>query len=339
MRLDDAAGELTKDSSNATAHTYQWDAEGRVSSVDNGATWGFTYNALGHRVQWTYSNGAGAYQQMFDPNGGWLGIYGALDVLRRGDGAYAWYNGTETYFNHINNLSSTKMMTNHAGAPVEDVLFYPWGQAWNTWGSGGYNFAELPYDDPTTNTNLATFRLQSPSLGRWLSPDPLGGDITNPQSLNLYPYVMNNPTSLVDPLGLQEECSQSNDPYDCCNDPNYIGAECGGPGWPPGFWPPINWGGFGGGGPTVSLPGGAGPSDAALGNEWVNTLPCLGPQATIDLAAALIGIVNGRFGTNIQNNSSQVYYANPTEGLTVVAMVQPGGIVPTNGIGDFGNTS
>jgi len=231
------------------------------------------------------------------------------------------------------------MMTNHAGAPVEDVLFYPWGQAWNTWGSGGYNFAELPYDDPTTNTNLATFRLQSPSLGRWLSPDPLGGDITNPQSLNLYPYVMNNPTSLVDPLGLQEECSQSNDPYDCCNDPNYIGAECGGPGWPPGFWPPINWGGFGGGGPTVSLPGGAGPSDAALGNEWVNTLPCLGPQATIDLAAALIGIVNGRFGTNIQNNSSQVYYANPTEGLTVVAMVQPGGIVPTNGIGDFGNTS
>jgi YD repeat-containing protein len=52
MRLDDAAGELTKDSSNATAHTYQWDAEGRVRSVDNGATWGFTYNALGHRVQW-----------------------------------------------------------------------------------------------------------------------------------------------------------------------------------------------------------------------------------------------------------------------------------------------
>src|SRR5208337_2283889 len=84
----DAAGELTKDSSNARAHTYQWDAEGRVRSVDNGATWGFTYNALGHRVQWTYSNGAGAYQQMFDPNGGWLGIAGALDVLRWGDGAY-----------------------------------------------------------------------------------------------------------------------------------------------------------------------------------------------------------------------------------------------------------
>ena len=29
-----------------------------------------------------------------------------------------------------------------------------------------------------------------------------GGDITNPQSLNRYAYVLNNPTNLIDPLGL-----------------------------------------------------------------------------------------------------------------------------------------
>jgi RHS repeat-associated protein len=38
--------------------------------------------------------------------------------------------------------------------------------------------------------------------GRWISPDPLGGDITNPQSLNRYAYVMNGPTSFADPSGL-----------------------------------------------------------------------------------------------------------------------------------------
>ncbi len=38
--------------------------------------------------------------------------------------------------------------------------------------------------------------------GRWLSPDPLGGDVTNPQSLNRYAYALNNPTTFVDPLGL-----------------------------------------------------------------------------------------------------------------------------------------
>src|SRR5207245_4975790 len=38
--------------------------------------------------------------------------------------------------------------------------------------------------------------------GRWLSPDPIGGDISNPQSLNRYAYVLNNPTNLIDLLGL-----------------------------------------------------------------------------------------------------------------------------------------
>ena len=38
--------------------------------------------------------------------------------------------------------------------------------------------------------------------GRWLTPDPLGGDIMNPQSLNRYAYALNNPTTLTDPLGL-----------------------------------------------------------------------------------------------------------------------------------------
>jgi RHS repeat-associated protein len=224
----DAGGNLTTDKSNATTHTYQWDAEGRVSSVDSGSTWAFTYNALGERVQWAYSNGAGAYEHMFDPNGGWLGIYGVVDLVRWGYGHFAVYNGSETYFNHINNVSSTSMMTNHAGTAAEDMLFYPWGDVWKSWGSGGYSFAELPYYDTTTNTNLTPFRLFSSNLGRWHSPDPLGGDITNPQSLNRYAYVMNNPTSFVDPSGTKyckivqdSEGKESIDLTSCVSDTQY----------------------------------------------------------------------------------------------------------------------
>jgi hypothetical protein len=40
-------------------------------------------------------------------------------------------------------------------------------------------------------------------LGRFSSPDPLAGAITNPQSLNRYTYVLNDPCNLVDPLGLK----------------------------------------------------------------------------------------------------------------------------------------
>ncbi len=267
----DAAGNLTQDSSNPTTHTYQWDAEGRVASVDNGSTWAFTYNALGGRVQWGYSGGV--EQHLFDPNGGWLGVAGSYTLIRWGDVYWGVYSSSETYFNHVNHLGSTMVMTNHAGTGVGDLLFYPWGDVWQQWGTGGAGFAELPYDDTKTNTNLTAFRLQSPNLGRWLSPDPLAGEITNPQSLNRYAYVLNNPTSLTDPLGLDacngiatvgcigEEASQSNhggggggtDPNNNCSLTNTVDASCAGP---PGLWEngePIygsslggNWGGIGG---------------------------------------------------------------------------------------------
>jgi hypothetical protein len=44
-------------------------------------------------------------------------------------------------------------------------------------------------------------RVQHPGLGRFLSPDPLLGDPANPQTLNRYAYVSNNPLALTDPSG------------------------------------------------------------------------------------------------------------------------------------------
>ena len=196
----DAAGNLTQDSSNATPHTYQWDAEGRVASVDSGSTWSFTYNALGQRVQWAYAGGAD--QHLFDPAGGWLGKAGSYSLVRWGGALLVIYTGSETYFHHVNHLSSTTMMTSHAGSAVEDLVFSPWGDVWQSWGGGGYNFAGMPYRDLSTTTDLTAFRVFSPNLGRWHSPDPLAGDITNPQSLNRYAYVRNNPTTFADPKGL-----------------------------------------------------------------------------------------------------------------------------------------
>ena len=56
------------------------------------------------------------------------------------------------------------------------------------------------------------FRYNSSSIGRFMSPDPLGGYISNPQSLNRYAYVLNNPLSLVDPFGLQCTSAKMMDP-------------------------------------------------------------------------------------------------------------------------------
>jgi RHS repeat-associated protein len=45
-------------------------------------------------------------------------------------------------------------------------------------------------------------RYDSSSLGRFMSPDPLAGHTEDPQTLNRYVYVRNNPLNLTDPTGL-----------------------------------------------------------------------------------------------------------------------------------------
>jgi len=50
-------------------------------------------------------------------------------------------------------------------------------------------------------------------MGRFTSPDPSGlyyADPTNPQSLNLYSYALNNPLTNIDPTGLYCDYSDHN---------------------------------------------------------------------------------------------------------------------------------
>jgi RHS repeat-associated protein len=58
--------------------------------------------------------------------------------------------------------------------------------------------------DAESGTEHAQFRNYASAQGRWLSPDPYMGsyDLTNPQSMNRYAYVLNNPMSFLDPSGL-----------------------------------------------------------------------------------------------------------------------------------------
>ena len=82
---------------------------------------------------------------------------------------------------------------------------------------------QCSYDTENQTGSLEDFmfRRYSPVQGRWISPDPagLGGvDPSNPQSWNRYAYVLNNPLSYTDPLGLF--CVWDNGSYDSNDDPN-----------------------------------------------------------------------------------------------------------------------
>jgi RHS repeat-associated protein len=128
------------------------------------------------------------------------------------DGEQIAYRSTDgtTYFDHQDTLGSERIRTNYAGAVGASFTSLPWGDGYTaTVNSSGANqdnehFAVLEHD-AESDTEHAQFRNYASAQGRWLAPDPYRGsyDLTNPQSINRYAYALNNPTSSVDPSGLE----------------------------------------------------------------------------------------------------------------------------------------
>jgi RHS repeat-associated protein len=164
------------------------------------------YNALGQRVE---KHPGTAYTELvYDAFGSPIGSHNrttwATYFVPFGGRTLVRYQDNKTYFLHPDHLGSTTFVTDQTGATIQKTLYYPWGQAWASAGTvKDTRFASMDPRDAETGNDPTLFRLYNPRLYRWLSPDPLAGDILNPQSLNRYAYVLNNPTNLIDPLGLQ----------------------------------------------------------------------------------------------------------------------------------------
>ncbi len=236
----DAAGDLTYDGTS----TYQYDAEGHLVGVTSGSfTWSGIYNALGWRVERT-SSSAGRGEYVYGAAGTDLGNFNGgngawYEQYVPFDGRVLWYYnalGNKSRYFHVNALGSLGLSTNQTGAPVEEMLYGPFGQGWQS--SSGFwwdlKFAKMQTEDVDLQMEMTPHRMYYPLVGRWLTPDPTGGHVTNPQSLNRYAgacpersrRVTNNPTTLNDPSGLDPW----GDPGDRCSDPTYAEghAQCQG---------------------------------------------------------------------------------------------------------------
>jgi len=72
--------------------------------------------------------------------------------------------------------------------------------------------------DSETNNDYAYARYYANRNGRFISPDPLGGSTSNPQSLNRYVYAVNDPLAKSDPTG--RECVWDDGSFDSFDDPD-----------------------------------------------------------------------------------------------------------------------
>jgi RHS repeat-associated protein len=118
----------------------------------------------------------------------------------------------EQFFYHPDHLGSTGYVTDYQGMEFEHMEYTPYGESWIDEGSNkhiiSHRFTSQELDE---ETGLYYFgaRYLDPKTSRWLSVDPLGAGLMNPnrkgfsmiESMNWYSYCSNNPVNYVDPSG------------------------------------------------------------------------------------------------------------------------------------------
>jgi len=211
----DANGNLRSDGT----RVLQYDYANRPSAITLGGTQlGFTYDANGARVTKRVWSGATLLRstvyvgRLYECSAGVC-----TRNLFAGDRRIASYSsdGTTRYY-HADHLGSTRVVTDGAGAAQESTLYLPYGDAAAPAAGAKYRYTGQELD---AESGLYCYgaRYYNAVLGRFVSADPSGPDIGNPQALNRYSYVLNNPIFLVDPSGYEGEDPMGNQ----TGDPDY----------------------------------------------------------------------------------------------------------------------
>jgi RHS repeat-associated protein len=215
-----------------TGYAYTFDAENHMTQASGtpSGSWNYSYDGNGLRVEKTNGTTGTLYWRDLAGN-----TIAETDLTgSTTDSAYREYiffagqrvaqrDATtptpNVYFYYPDEVGSTTAISTAAGVSCYQATFTPYGQEMATQTTCSTNYKFTGYErDAETGFDYAFARYYSSTLGRFMSPDPFGGDTSDPQSFNRYAYTGNNPTNYTDPSGLLK--------YPCRG----TGAVCGGGG-------------------------------------------------------------------------------------------------------------
>ena len=110
-------------------------------------------------------------------------------------------NSDAVNYIHRDHLGSSTAVTDAQGSLIEESEYYPNGQL----ASGGYEtkfgYTGQEKDWEGNQLNYYGARYYDAQLGRFTQPDSILPDPYDPQQLNRYAYVRNNPVIYTDPSG------------------------------------------------------------------------------------------------------------------------------------------
>lgn len=192
----DAAGNVTNDG----LHAYAYNAYNEITQVDGAGS--FVYDAGGRRVKKNgtvyiyddshviaeYPNGAAPSSPSVEYIAGLASFAG---------GATMYY-----YSDHL----SIRALADASGNVTGRQTQFPFGEmvtGLQTGTTTKWQFTGYEGDRAAGESGLdyAQARFYGSRYGRFTSLDPLSGTVNNPQSLNRYAYVINDPINFTDPTG------------------------------------------------------------------------------------------------------------------------------------------
>jgi RHS repeat-associated protein len=220
----DADGNNTAD----TVSSYTYDAENHIITATgmSGGLYCYTYDGNGLRVAKSQAqSGYGCTDAV--PHAPvvnmlyWRSIAGNTIAETDSTGStsnanyheYVFFNGrrvarsdvysSSVYYYFADHLGNTRVMTQANGTVCFSADYYPYGQEIDFATTCNTTYKFTGYErDSETGLDYAFARYYNDRLGRFMSSDPLGGDPSDPQTLNRYSYVRDNPANLADPTGM-----------------------------------------------------------------------------------------------------------------------------------------
>ena len=182
-----------------TART--WDVENRLTSITvAGTTTNFTYDGDGYRIKQAVVSGnttvyPNKLYEIITTTGN------ATTHYYLGDKQVALKQGSTLSYIQEDSLGSTSVIADSGGNSYGTITYYPFGLTKSTTGI-------IPTDEKFTGQRLDSTglyyygaRYYDPNIGRFISPDTVTSAPSDPQSLNRYSYVLNNPLKYIDPTG------------------------------------------------------------------------------------------------------------------------------------------
>ncbi len=180
---------ITNSTNGRLIEQYAYDAEGnRVKKADYDYSTGInatTYYISDNFIQIRYSNGTILNETYY---------YANDKLVAKKDNS-----GSKNYY-HGDHLGSTTLVTNQSGNIVEENFYEPFGKIFSGLGLNRFLFAGKERDKLVDLDYLGA-RYYNPFASLFIQCDTIKPDIYNPQALNCYSYVLNNPYKYTDETG------------------------------------------------------------------------------------------------------------------------------------------